>query len=90
MHVAVEEGAEPNQLFLAYVEYLADQGYVTKKGRGWVDHIRRRGNDANHEILLLTQNDAEELIAFSEMLLKLVYEFPGRVPEKPAEPTADT
>ena len=27
------------------------------------------------------QEDAEELIAFSEMLLKFIYEFPAKVPK---------
>ena len=49
-------------------------------GKGWVDHIRKKGNEAAHEIVLMTKADADELIVFSEMLLKFVYEFPNRVP----------
>ena len=48
-----------------------------------VDHIRKKGNEANHEIKLMTQADAEELIAFTEMLLKFFYEFQNRVPAPP-------
>jgi len=80
MHIAVEEGATPGGNFLGYVEYLADNGYVPPRGKGWVDHIRKKGNEANHEIKLMTAVDATELISFSEMLLKFIYEFPGRVP----------
>jgi hypothetical protein len=47
-----------------------------------VDHIRTKGNEATHEIVLMTKADAEELIAFTEMLLKFVYEFPAKVPSK--------
>ena len=60
--------------------YLADNGYVPPNGRGWVDHIRKKGNEATHEIALMQQGDAEELISFVEMLLKFIYEFPARVP----------
>ncbi len=83
MHIAVDLKAAPNLSFLQYVEYLAAQGYVPPNGRAWVDHIRAKGNEANHEIVLMQKNDSEELISFIEMLLKFIYEFPNRVP-KPA------
>ncbi len=81
MNVAVGLGADPNKSFISYVEYLADKGYVPPNGKGWVDHIRKKGNEANHEIRLMTQPDAEELISFAEMLLKFIYEFPSRIPK---------
>lgn len=86
MNIAVAQGAEEGKTFLYYVEHLASKGYVPPNGRGWVDHIRKKGNEANHEILLMKRPDAEELILFTEMLLKFVYEFPNRVPVAPANP----
>ena len=80
MNIAVSLGAEEEKSFLFYVEYLASQGYVPPNGRGWVDHIRKKGNEANHEIALMVKSDAEELILFTEMLLKFIFEFPNRVP----------
>jgi hypothetical protein len=82
MSVAVAQGADANKPFVSYGEYLADRGYVPPNGKGWVDHIRKKGNEANHEIRLMAQPDAEELISFAEMLLKFIYEFPSRVPTK--------
>jgi hypothetical protein len=79
MHIAVEKGAKPGERFLFYVEYLANQGYVPPDGRGWVDQIRHKGNEANHEIKVMQKEDAEDLITFVEMLLKFVYEFPSKV-----------
>ena len=81
MNVAVAQGAELGQSFLQYVEYLAVNGYVPPKGKGWVDHIRKKGNEAAHEIVPISKADAEELISFAEMLLKFIYEFPSRVPK---------
>ncbi len=49
---------------------------------GWVDHIRERGNEANHEITIMSADDAQSLIQFTEMLLKLVFEFPKKMPVK--------
>jgi hypothetical protein len=62
------------------LDYLANNGFVPPKGRGWVDHIRKKGNEATHEILAMTHDDATELVLFSEMLLKFIYEFPARIP----------
>lgn len=80
MHVAVQQKAEPGKAFIYYVEFLANNGYVPPNGKGWVDHIRKKGNEATHEIVLMKKEDAVELISFAEMLLKFIYEFPARVP----------
>jgi hypothetical protein len=80
MNLAVNQGAGTGLKFIEYVDYLASRGFVPPNGRGWVDHIRKKGNEATHEIQLMTRDDAVELIAFSEMLLKFIYEFPARVP----------
>lgn len=85
MHIAVKQGAKPGDSFLDYVTYLTDKGFVPPGGRDWVDHIRQKGNEANHDITLMNKTDAENLIHFSEMLLKFIYEFPSKVP-KPEAP----
>jgi len=80
MNIAVAQGASSGDTFVKYVEYLANQGYVPPNGKGWVDHIRKKGNEANHEIVLMSKSDADDLIAFIEMLLKFMYEFPNKIP----------
>ena len=86
MHIAVSKGASKNQTFLSYVQYLSENHYIPPDATEWVDHIRAKGNEANHEILIMTQEDAEALITFSEMLLKIIYEFPAAVKRKTAKP----
>ena len=81
MNIAVTQGAEVGKSFFHYEEYLANNGFVPPNGRGWVDHIRKRGNEATHEIEIMPKEVAEELIAFIEMLLKFIYEFPAKVPK---------
>ncbi len=83
MHIAVEVGAQEGLSFIEYVKYLSDQGYVPPNGKKWVDHIRKKGNEANHEISIMKQSDAQELLVFIEMLLKFIYEFPNMVPTSP-------
>lgn len=86
MNIAVEEGAEEGKAFTSYVEYLADKGFVPPKGKTWVDYVRQRGNEANHEIQLMGEQDAVALITFIEMLLRFIYEFPNKVPSQQTEP----
>jgi len=80
MNIAVQESAEEGKSFAYYVEYLADKGFLPPRGKAWVDHVRKRGNEANHEIHLMSSEDASLLIAFVEMLLRFIYEFPQMIP----------
>jgi hypothetical protein len=47
--LGVAEGAKEGLSFQAYVDHLSAKGYVPPNGKGWVDHIRKKGNEANHE-----------------------------------------
>lgn len=82
-HLAVSQGAAPGKNFLDYVQYLAANGFVPPNGKGWVDHIRKKGNEATHEIIEMTTEDAKDLVSFLEMLLKFIYEFPNRISAQP-------
>lgn len=79
MHIAVEQGAKPGEPFIAYLDYLRDNGWISPKCGPWVDAIRKTGNEANHEIVFVSERQATELLGFCEMVLKLVYEFPARM-----------
>ena len=82
MNIAISKGASEGQKFIEYVEYLSDKGFVPPGGKDWVDHIRRKGNEATHEIAIMEREDAEELLSFVEMLLKFIYEFPAKMKRK--------
>jgi hypothetical protein len=84
MHIAVDAGAPENQSFLDYVNALAAKGFIPPQGKDWVDYIRTRGNEANHEILLMGQDDSKALVSFVEMLLRFIYELPKLVPATPS------
>jgi hypothetical protein len=73
MHIAVEKGAPQGQSFIEYVEFLSDNHYVPPDGKGWVDHIRKKGNEATHEITIMSEEEAKDLMIFTEMLLRFVY-----------------
>jgi len=81
MHISVAQGAAAGLTFMAYVEHLSASGYVPPNGKHWVDHIRKKGNEANHEIVIMGDTEAKELLGFIEMLLRFIYEFPNAIPK---------
>jgi hypothetical protein len=86
MHVAVECGAQAGLKFIEYVEFLSNNGYIPPNGKAWVDVIRNKGNEANHEIVIMQKDDAAQLLKFIEMLLKFIFEFAAEVPGQQANP----
>ncbi|MGA2505923.1 MAG: DUF4145 domain-containing protein [Chitinispirillaceae bacterium] len=82
MNIAISKGAEKGLNFIDYVDFLSDKNFVPPDGKEWVDHIRKKGNEATHEIKIMTEEEAKELLSFSEMLLKFVFEFPSRIKNK--------
>lgn len=90
MNIAVKQGAKEGLRFAEYVDYLADRGYLPPNGKKWVDVIRQKGNEATHEIAIMAREDAEELIEFSEMLLRFIYEYPTRIDRKIQQPQTNS
>ena len=86
MHIAVSKGAALGDTFFNYVQFLADKNYISPEAIEWVDHIRQKSNEANHEIIIMAKEDAEDLLTFSEQLLKTIYEFPATVKRKTKKP----
>ena len=82
MNIAVAKGADEGKKFIEYVRFLGDKHYVPPDAIDWVDEIRQRGNEATHEIKIMTSSDAAYLIDFCSMLLKLTFEFPGKVKQR--------
>lgn len=78
MSIAASQGADEGKTFAHYVDWLETSGYIPPNGKAWVDRIRKLGNEATHELATKTQQDAETAVAFTEMLLKSVFEFPAQ------------
>lgn len=74
MNLAVLENADTGKSFVEYVDYLANNGFVPPKGRPWVDRIRKKGNEAVHEIQQMSESDAKEIMLLVEMLLRFNFE----------------
>ena len=89
MNIAVQQEADEGQNFVYYIDYLDNQGYVPPNGKIWVDEIRKKGNQATHEIPSPKEDDANQILSFVEMLLRFIYEFPSMVQSKSSPQQAD-
>ena len=85
MYVAVDKGAKKDLTFQQYVEWLIEERHAPRGAEKWLDYIRSRGNDANHEIVVMNKDDAVGVLGFTENLLLGVYELPGLVPTMSSE-----
>lgn len=82
MHVAVDQGAPEGLSFAGCVDYLSESRIVPATGAEWVGEIRKAGNEAAHEIVLTGEDEAVQLLEFTEMLLKVAYEFPAKLKKR--------
>lgn len=76
MHIGVNCGAEKGKTFEYYVNYLDENGYVSINCKKWIDIIRKKGNEANHEIQIFSEHDAKQIIKFIEIMISVIYEMP--------------
>ena len=60
MHIAVQEGAQPGQSFVSYVDYLVQNHFAPPKSKAWIDYIRQR-------ILRLLASGGTRLVHSREM-----------------------
>lgn len=76
MHIARESGAAENLSFGKYVQYLKDEGYVTRPSFPLVEAILKYGNIANHQIEEYSKEDAKLIVVFLQSILENIYELP--------------
>jgi hypothetical protein len=79
-HIGVSLGAKPNQTFQFYVNYLVAEGHVGAKSKNLVEHVRSKGNETQHDLAIMTREDAELVLRFVEWILLSVYEYPASTP----------
>ena len=75
MHIAVDLGADKNKKYAWYIQWLLDDHHVPVKWKSWVDKIKNVGNEVNHEIPQISEEDAEMVLKFTEALLRILFEY---------------
>jgi hypothetical protein len=84
VHLGKSQGVKEGESFVYYVNFLEQNGHIPTATLSWVDHIRKQGNEATHKIDVKTAENAENLLNFIEMLLKINFEYPYKViPQQP-------
>lgn len=78
MHVACDLGDREGKSFAEYIDFLKNNGYITRQMEDWVDEIRERGNRTAHRLASPTPEQAQSTLDFCIQLLRLVYELPSR------------
>lgn len=89
MNISVDLGAKPNLKFVQYVNFLAENSFVSPRMKEYTDYLRTLGNDANHEIDHRTKDDAEIAIDFIAAIIRHNYEMPMRLPSSLKAKTGD-
>lgn len=86
MHLAVDvAGSLEKANFVDYIEHLKKSGYVPPQADKWLEFMRKQGGDKNHQIQIGSQEEAEKIIKFVEILLLFMYEFPQEMPDDKTE-----
>lgn len=83
MHLAVEKRAPENKTFAFYIDYLDEMHYFSPETKSIAMFIKDRGNDATHEIRLMSEQDAEAMIYLTGHLLETIYASKQRIPSGP-------
>lgn len=82
MHLAVDVAKSPEKAnFIDYIEHLKKSGYIPPQADKWLEFMRKQGGDKNHQIQIGTQEEAQKIIKFVEILLLYMYEFPQEMAE---------
>jgi hypothetical protein len=82
LHVVVDKGnKDAGKLsFQACVKWLVSEGWVGAKDLEWVDKIRVFGNEANHELKQISEEEATQALEYVQHLLRAIYEYRASPP----------
>ncbi len=73
MNIAVDHGAEKNQQFQIYVEYIQKENLVSKSATELLKKIKNIGNDANHEIPQVSKAQANLILQLTNEVINQIY-----------------
>lgn len=82
IHIAHDLGSPGKQTFNEAITWMNDNQHIPKNGLHVVKHIKDKGNEATHELVLSTAAEAGTLLMLVHRLVLFNYEFETLV-EKP-------
>lgn len=89
MHIAIDKcKSKEGEEFAKYINDIEKAGHITSQMKDWVDEIRKIPNYATHSRSIPNDQEAKNVVNFTEQLLKLVYEIPGKAPKPSQQPSS--
>jgi hypothetical protein len=73
MSFACQEGSTEGKHFTEYVDYIIDNLIPIPKAKPAIAAIKKIGNDANHKLQFVTQDDAKRSLQITTFMLHAVY-----------------
>lgn len=75
----IEKGADPEAKIYRQIDFLRDEGYITKGLHDSATVVRWTGNSGAHpDKVKIDKQHAEEALHLAEEILRLLYEVPAR------------
>jgi hypothetical protein len=75
-HISVETGADKGKSFQYYVKHIEENCLPKAMDKGWLDRIRKVGNESVHDLVVANKELAWDMIRLSEILLRGLYDVP--------------
>jgi hypothetical protein len=77
MVCACERGDSDGKKFVEYVDFITQTVLSFAPARTAIDAIRTIGNDANHDVAFVTQDDARRALSIVTYMLNTIYSLPS-------------
>lgn len=66
--------------FQTHLKALYESDYLAKGQRDWIDAIRDSAGKGIHDLEIITPDEAKSIFEFTQMMLKILYEYPTLKP----------
>ena len=76
MATACKEGDKDGKSFAHYVEYITDQVLTFPKAKDAINRIKNIGNEANHDVAIVSPADAHRAMSIVTYMLDAIYSLP--------------
>lgn len=85
--ICLDKGVKENQKLERQIDWLFEQGIITKELKGWAHEVRLVGNDAAHpkkpgEDQLVTKEDAGDILELLDQFCQVLYVAPAIAEER--------
>ncbi|HLO98472.1 MAG TPA: DUF4145 domain-containing protein [Fimbriimonas sp.] len=73
-------GTKRDDTFQNHLKALYDSELLAKGQRDWIDSIKDSAGKGIHDLEIIKRDEAESIFEFTQMMLKIMYDYPARKP----------